>query len=156
MAPLRNRRYELWDWDTRLQAEGRGACFPRRITCANVDSETEINGHWLVLEGKRPGEGMPEGEIRTLDARVLDGRTVLVVVGDPDGELVAIQNWRTKGELKPATWADLWDLLKQWADWAQTQPRPEPRESAFILRRPSRARPLADPDEEPDLDVVAA
>ena len=127
------RRTGQWDWDKMLKPFG--AYFPRGISCADVDSETEIKGQFLVLEGKRTGESLQGGQLYTMNARLRDARTCFIVYGIPElDEVTHIQHWgyglRQRGNAE-----DLHRLIKQWADWADTQPSREPRKSSFILSK---------------------
>lgn len=134
MAILRNKNATRWDWDRYLCAEGRGPWAPRGISTGDVDAEIEINGWFLVLEGKRSQEDLSTGQRIAMKRRVADGRKVLIVRGDPDEQTIA--SIEVFGALDPliifpAGWADLHELMRCWAAWANFQPRREPRPCPF-------------------------
>lgn len=134
MGELRNPQADRWDLDRAFREAGISSPFPRGITFADVDSETEINGHFLVIEGKREHEKLSPGQSYTMAARARDGRTCLVIYGTPPVDVTAMQLW---GEPRQAaTLADVHDFVLEWAQWADAEPRPMPRPNRFLrLRR---------------------
>jgi hypothetical protein len=128
MSELRNPLAPRWDWDRFLKPYG--ACFPRGISFGDLDGEIEIHRHFLVTEGKRMGESLSNGQRYAMDARVKDGRTVLIIYGNPPGEIMAMQHW-AHGPIRSASWCDVWNFCKAWAQWADTEPPPAIRLCGF-------------------------
>jgi hypothetical protein len=131
VAKLRNPIATRWDWDKFLEPYGPWA--PRGISCADQDQETEINGHFLGMEGKRTGETLTVGQKRTSIARVLDNRTVFIVWGDPDeGTISRLEHFPNfKLVEEDNLWGVLHRWMKEWADWADKQEHPPQRLSNF-------------------------
>ena len=125
MAELRNPTADRWDFDRGYRELRLGPCFPRGISHADVDSETEINGRWLVIEGKRAHERLQGGQLYTNRARVREGRTVLIVYGDPPYDVVAMQHfrWGADDGIEPASLADVHRFCSEWARWAESDRR---------------------------------
>jgi hypothetical protein len=131
MSELRNLTATRWDWDKMLKPLGNP--FPRGISCADVDSETEIRGRFLVLEGKRTFEQILGGQKYTMDARVRDGRTCFIVYGVPEkGIITEMLHWG-HGKRQPATVETLHEWIRRWAEWADSQPPPPTRKSEFQI-----------------------
>lgn len=137
MAELRNPAADRWDLDKGIRELGLPPAFPRGISFADVDSETEIRGRFLVIEGKRLGEQLRAGQWRACRARVLDGRTVLLIYGDPPYDVRAMAHFHggvdpvRTGRCVPATLPDVLGFCWQWAEWAIAQPPPQPRPCLF-------------------------
>lgn len=137
MAELRNPLADRWDLDKGIREQGLHRPFPRGITFADQDSETEIRGQYLNLEGKREGEEMRAGQWRTNCARVRDGRTVLLIYGDPPYGIRQMCHFRggpdpvRVGKCVPATLEHVLYFCTFWAAWADRQPWPVHRPSAF-------------------------
>lgn len=129
MAALRNNDGTRWDWD--LGIRGLGPCFPRGISWGDVDGEIEINGHFLVVEGKRPQQAIVGGQKYTMDARVADGRVVFVVYGNPPTGIESMQFY-PQPQRFAATWETFWKACSEWADWAQAEARPASRRALFF------------------------
>lgn len=133
MAELRSNDGTRWDWDRGTRPLG--PCFPRRISWGDLDGEIEINGRFLVAEGKRSHQSISGGQKYSMDARWRDGRVIYVVYGDPPLEIREMQFWPSS-ERFPATWETFWQACREWALWAESHPRVLPRECSF---RPSFA-----------------
>jgi hypothetical protein len=132
MSELRAENAKRWDLDKIFREKGYPNPFPGKITFADVDFETEIKSHFLVLEGKRKGQSLETGQKLAMDARCKDGRTCVVFYGNPDtGEISEMQIW--PNERQPANRKILWDFINQWAKWAKAQTPPEPRYSTFLF-----------------------
>ncbi len=141
MAVVRNHAAARWDFDLAFQDAGLPAPFPRRISFGDIDAElcvgpggeleTEIGGHFMVIEGKRDGEQLSIGQKRTMAARARDGRFCIVVRGSPPCDVHSIEVWG--GRERPASIADLHDLVRRWADWAGSEPLPPARLNWFAL-----------------------
>lgn len=141
MSELRNKAATVWDFDLGHRMNGLSNPFPRGITHADVDSETEISGQFFVIEAKRVINGRPEklstGQILTNRERVRQGRTVLVVWGDPETLRVDYMQLFSHGEIMPATWRDFHRFESDWAAWAERQWRPPARDSfvpSYMIR----------------------
>jgi hypothetical protein len=137
MGELRNPLADRWDLDKGIREQGLWQPFPRRITFADLDSETEIHGQYLDIEGKREGQEMPYGQWKTYCERVRDGRTVLLIYGDPPYDVRQMFHFKggadpvQRGTCIPATLQDVLWFCTLWARWADKQPYPEPRPSMF-------------------------
>lgn len=134
MATLRNHFAARWDLDQAFEFSGLGNPFPRGITFGDIDAETEIGGRFLIIEGKREHEELSAGQAHTMDARAADGRTCLVIYGDPPGGVRAMRVWGH--ERVAASIADVHLFVHAWAQWAERQPRPAPRAPMSIVPRP--------------------
>lgn len=132
MAVLRNHLAVRWDLDLAFRAAGLDTPFPRGITFADVDGETEINGQYLVMEGKRADEELSLGQAYTMDARVRDGRTCVVVYGEPPTGIVAMRVWGAKRH--PVVLDAFWSFVREWVQWAETNRRPNQSVNAFMQR----------------------
>jgi hypothetical protein len=137
MGELRNPAADRWDLDRGIRERRLWAPFPRGITFADLDSETEIRGQYLDIEGKREGEELRPGQWKSSCARVRDGRTVLLIYGDPPHDIRQMAHFRggvdpvRRGACIPATLEDVLLFCFLWARWADEQPYPEPRPSLF-------------------------
>lgn len=131
MGVLRDRAAVRWDLDEAFQEAGLTNPFPRGITFADVDFEIEINGHFLVIEGKRDGQVLSRGQAYTMTARWRDGRTCLVIWGDPPHEVTAWQLFNETSRV-PDDLAGVHAVIAAWAKWADAAERPEPRISQFL------------------------
>jgi hypothetical protein len=129
LAELRNNDGTRWDWDK--GTKHLGPCFPRRISWGDLDGEIEINGHFLVVEGKRTHQSITGGQKYSMDARLRDGRVIYVVYGDPPTDIRAMQFWPDAQRVS-ATWETFWHACKEWAEWAESEPRPEERHAIFF------------------------
>lgn len=131
MGELRNLVAERWDFDRGFREQGLGPCFTRRITFGDLDAETEVNDRFLCIEGKREDEPLSKGQYYTNAARVRNGRTVLIVHGDPpyDVRYVHRFRWKLRGQAGyedylrsfksdrvPATLADLHAFCSHWQE----------------------------------------
>ena len=134
MAELRNPTADRWDFDKGFRECGLAHCFPRNISFADVDSETEINGHFLCIEGKRDGEVLHGGQLYAMRARVRDGRTCLIVYGDPPYDVRKLQLFEhdpLRG-IRAANLHAFHAVCRAWATWADQQPRRHRQEPSFI------------------------
>lgn len=117
----RNFQNSFWDW-TPLNV-----CFvtargqETKIRISDVDGEVERNGHFLVIETKRPNEALGIGQQRQLSAKVRRGDTVLLLVGNPN-EPEAMWFCRPNSErrelIKPCDMSDIVRYVKGWFLWA--------------------------------------
>lgn len=135
MSELRNPTATRWDFDKFFRKAGYEPCFSRGVTFADVDAEIEINGHFLVIEGKRTAQNLEIGQARAMTARVRDGRVCLVVFGQPEtGEVTHLQRWgnaQVQAIPIPATLEDLWKFCRAWDRWARMEVQPKSRLSNF-------------------------
>ena len=68
----------LWDW------EFLNSAFPGKIQPLDVDGIVEMDGNFLILEGKSPYAGMSTGQEIALEAMSKnEDMEVLMVYGDP-------------------------------------------------------------------------
>lgn len=69
----------IWDWKI---LEG---CFSGKIAPTDIDGMVEKNGHFLVIETKRPNVEIPLGQLYTFQAmQKLGCFTVIIVWGHKD------------------------------------------------------------------------
>lgn len=130
MSELRNPTAPRWDPDRAYKDALWASPFAgTRISHGDTDFELERNGQWLVIEGKRLGEEMPTGQRLTNEERVRQGRTVLLIYGDPPTGIVAMQHY--PGPIREATWAHVWHFERTWFEWANQQDKPAFVESSF-------------------------
>ena len=144
MAELRNPIADRWDLDKGIREQQLWAPFPRGITFADLDNETEIHGQYLDIEGKREGQELSGGQWRSSCQRVRDGRTVLLIYGDPPYDIRQMFHFAggvdpvRLGICVPATLGDVLMFCTLWALWADKQPWPEPKLSAFAATEPMK------------------
>ena len=80
---------------------------------------------------------MPAGQWKTNCRRVRDGRTVLLIYGDPPYDVRQMAHFRGEadpvrtGACIPATLEHVLYFCVFWAHWADKQPWPEPHPSQF-------------------------
>lgn len=153
MAALRNPAATRWDPDRAMQEEGIGSPFPGRISFGDLDFEVEIGGWFLVCEGKRDfGDGnlepLKSGQRIAMNARVRDGRTVLVWWGDPEANVVTtVQVW--PHAIMPGSWRTVYWICKQWAQWAKLNRKDAPNACPFLAHiEPAIVRRLAREEEQ--------
>jgi hypothetical protein len=137
---LRNGLASRWDFDRYVREQDLEHPFTDGATFADVDIEIERRRHFLVIEGKRTGEVISRGQMRAMRARYWDGRTVLIVWGDPDtGTVTHMGTLATtfagqhtpKLYTRPATLGDVMDYMAAWWDWASEADYPRAHVSAF-------------------------
>ena len=69
---------------------------------SNVDGIAERNGHFLIMEWKRPGEKMSEGQKRMLQALAASPKfIVVVIIGDTDNGTNIQEFWQYTADGKP-------------------------------------------------------
>jgi hypothetical protein len=139
MAELRNATADRWDLDKGFREERLGPCFTRGISFGDLDAETECNDWFLCIEGKRENELLSAGQYYTNAARVRDGRTVLIIQGEPPyGVRYYLQFTATmrgkagfrrycetaNAERQAATLSDVHRFCREWQEWAEATPRP--------------------------------
>jgi hypothetical protein len=130
MARLRNQYAERWDPDAGIEDLKKEHPFYRKqtgISFADLDNETERGGHFLNIEYKRTGEELSTGQIYTNRARVYDGRTVLVVWGNPPYDVQYMARFHVNQPLIPipATFNDFLEFCRQWFLWANNNRKTE-------------------------------
>jgi hypothetical protein len=98
---------------------------PGRAAPTDIDLMLEHNGHFLFLEGKRPGQSMPNGQRLALE-RLLALSTpthsvhVLVIVGHPPDEIVGATWWGGPVQT-PLSCEGVRKLVRLWWEWAERQ-----------------------------------
>lgn len=101
-----------------------GGCLPGRAAPTDIDMVIERNGHFLVIECKRPGQQIPRGQEITFD-RLLElgcGRVrILVIEGHPPADIVACSWWGKQRESCDVQYVR--DLASRWYAWATEQRR---------------------------------
>jgi len=102
-----------WDW-----AFLRGH-IPRGLGCMDIDGVSEINGFFLVLEGKRPNGQMQTPQRICLERMsAIPGFTVLLVVGQPGDPPTINEIWRGVNrrwrEVDAPSLEALQDIVAKW------------------------------------------
>lgn len=79
----------LWDWEFLNPA------FPGKIQPMDVDGIVEMDGNFLILEGKAPYAGMSTGQEIALEAMSKNpNMDVLMIYGDPQtSNIERLQVW---------------------------------------------------------------
>ena len=140
MSELHNPAASRWDLDLLWRKAGIPHPFGNGITCADVDIEIERNHHFLVLEGKRTGQHLSNGQARAIQARLATNRTCFVFWGDPDAGIVEqigyyVEHFPGSHHMQLETVAGdlamLADLCAQWYRWADEQPVPDITRTGF-------------------------
>lgn len=99
-----------------------GDCLPGNAAPSDIDQVIERNGHFLVIECKRPNQSIGRGQQILFEQLLNLGRgrvRVLVVVGTPPHEIESYAWWG-----QPPTSADVHEiraLVRRWYEWANTQ-----------------------------------
>jgi hypothetical protein len=82
---------------------------------SNVDGIAERNGHFLILEWKRPGEKMSEGQKRLLQALAANSKfMVVVIIGDTDNGTNIQEYWQYTQDGKPFKCGMGFESFKEW------------------------------------------
>jgi len=69
---------------------------------SNVDGIAERNGHFLIMEWKRPGEKVSDGQKRLLQALAATPKfMVVVIIGDTDNGTNIQEFWQYTTDGKP-------------------------------------------------------
>ena len=86
---------------------------------SNVDGIAERNGHFLILEWKRPNEKVSEGQKRLLQALASNPRFMVVIIyGNTDTETIIDSYWLLTPEGKPVKTGIGFESFKQfYRDW---------------------------------------
>jgi hypothetical protein len=123
----------VFEWDYLTPAFQRAT--GRRIQPMDIDAHVEIGGHHLVIETKREGVPIPEGQRNALLQLWAKGfATVVFLWGktEPIHAEVYYPSGRrsTIGEAKPArsefTKKQIFDLCERWARWANNPKNKHP------------------------------
>jgi len=90
---------------------------------SNVDGICERNGHFLILEWKRPGEKVSEGQKRLLQAMAkLPKFIVMIIYGNTDNETVIDKYFMVypNGQcgLNGTGFESFKDFYREWYRWA--------------------------------------
>ena len=82
---------------------------------SNVDGIAERNGHFLILEWKRPNEKVSEGQKRLLQALAANPRFMVVIIyGNTDNGTVIDSFWQLTLEGKPFKAGIGFNSFKEW------------------------------------------
>ena len=82
---------------------------------SNVDGIAERNGHFLILEWKRSGEKVSEGQKRLLQALAANPRFMVVIIyGNTDNGTQIDSYWPLTQEGKPYKAGIGFESFKQW------------------------------------------
>jgi len=122
-AFIKSKRMDVFDWL-------KGA-FPRGGLPSDLDGVVELNGWFLVFENKDESV-LKDGSVKVgqalLLSRLVDmGRFFVVVIGyDKENRASCYQtidlDWGW-GPVVNATPAEVYELCRAWATWAERQPR---------------------------------
>ena len=108
----------LWNW--RPVAD----LLPGKCGASDIDGVVERNGHFIFLEGKRPGERLSVGQLIMLKqlSGLSDRVTVLVVTGNRDsGEVHSYQQVKPSGLQEPKSGTEFNRAIKRW--WSRVNKR---------------------------------
>jgi hypothetical protein len=113
-------RNSFWDWTPFnpcfITAKGQAT----NIKISDIDGSVERNGHFLIIETKRPNEEMKLGQKRYLRASVRRADTVILLVGnpnDPEFMWLARPNSDPK-RIEPCGINDVCRYVRGWFLWA--------------------------------------
>ena len=82
---------------------------------SNVDGIAERNGYFLVMEWKRPGEKVSEGQKRLLQALANNPKFMVVIIyGNTDNGTVIDSYWVLTTDGKPVKTGINFESFKQW------------------------------------------
>jgi hypothetical protein len=82
---------------------------------SNVDGIAERNGHFLIMEWKRPGEKVSEGQKRLLQALAATPKfMVVVIIGDTDNGTNIQEFWQYTSDGKPFKSGIGFGSFKEW------------------------------------------
>jgi len=82
---------------------------------SNVDGIAERNGHFLIMEWKRPGEKVSEGQKRLLQALAATPKfMVVVIIGDTDNGTNIQEFWQYTTDGKPFKSGIGFGSFKEW------------------------------------------
>ena len=95
-------------------------CFPRGCTFGDVDGWLEIDGEILMLEWKRPGQSVPDPQLRALREITRKDPSVhaIIVWGIEKTMEVAAWQWIRAGELSERFSGDLDGLREAFRAWS--------------------------------------
>ena len=82
---------------------------------SNVDGIAERNGHFLIMEWKRNGEKISEGQKRLLKALAATSRFMVVIIyGNTDNGTVIESFWQLTTDGKPFKAGIGFESFKEW------------------------------------------
>ena len=82
---------------------------------SNVDGIAERNGYFLVMEWKRPGEKVSEGQKRLLQALAANSKfMVVVIIGNTDDGTHIQEFWQYTPDGKPFKCGVGFESFKEW------------------------------------------
>ncbi len=102
-------------------------CFPRKIEPTDLDGLVEINGRALILEWKRTGARMTDGQRYALEGLTRGGKddiVVFVIYGDCLTMTAEVIQEVRHGEVRekiPCTNELVRERAKEWGQWADRQ-----------------------------------
>lgn len=100
-----------------------------QLIFSDVDSLTELNGNFLLIEFKIPGKNKPLGQ-EILYQRLLETKkfTIVYAFGYPKQEIIErIEIYSKNGNfvIEKASLQRLRKICKDWESWAKQQPKPK-------------------------------
>lgn len=105
----------IWDWQ-RL-----APCFPRGILPTDIDGFVELNDRFLLIEGKKTGVPLKEGQRKTFERlfrlnRMVEGVfTIIVIWGNAKaGRVDRLQFWPS--DPIDADWPQFMAYVQAWAE----------------------------------------
>ena len=86
---------------------------------SDLDGIAERNGHFLIMEWKRPAEKVSEGQKRLLQALAANSRFMVVIIyGNTDNGTQIDSYWQLTTDGKPFKAGVGFESFKQWyRDW---------------------------------------
>lgn len=103
-----------------------GGCLPDGCEPTDIDNLIEHKGRFLVFEYKQPGEDMPRGQERALQALLELNRNAVTIIqceGIPPTEIHRYRWLAVDGEWQPREWMVgneyvVRELARHWWNWA--------------------------------------
>jgi hypothetical protein len=112
----------VWEW-TALDR-----CFSDNIRVSDLDGIVERAGYFLVIEGKKPGQDVPTGQMRMFEAMRQTGLFTIAIVWGEAGinRMPQVQDMRTATR---HSWADrqassnegFSNFVRRWFQWADVK-----------------------------------
>ncbi len=131
----------VWDWGFLND------CFrPSRIKVTDIDGLVERNGRFLVLETKREGADIPQGQSILFRQYVKQGHWVLIIWGYQDSDTHDLLLLRPSGDMRYSGVGKsaIHAIVQDWYRWADGQGPFVPEELRPYLDRPLEYAEYAD------------
>jgi len=110
--------HSLWDWSPL-----NGTC-GKTIKVTDIDGAIERRQRVLLIETKRPGEIMKNGQRWFYEGIAANGIQVLLIIGETNQPQRALMVYKNTHTLYPcADWNTIRGIVSDWYAWANQQPR---------------------------------